>query len=246
MPTRLNRHSCTVQVWLYAPGCACLYMHAGKAAVRQQLQQHLRHQTQQLRGLGEYLRRHLKTLVELCMDTPPSPSEADTTGLQAPTAQQQQQGQGQAAPQSQASQRLVKASEVDRLRFVLTPSHARQGTHVCLQCCGCSIRIPQASARAPTHTYSSADWRTYQDAKEGSRATRCLRFIHLGLCVCACARARRRHHQQSRPCLHRPLLCCPLGRGVELSETPVVRGHTAVTACGTLLASRYVHLCVCV
>ncbi len=88
---------------------------AGKASVRQQLQQHLRHQTQQLRGLGEYLRRNLKTLLELCLDTAPTPAGA-AAGVAAGAAA------AAAAAAAAVGQRPVKALEVDRLRFVLTPS----------------------------------------------------------------------------------------------------------------------------
>lgn len=151
-------------------------LHAGKATMRQQLQQHLRHQTQQLRGLGEYLRRNLKILVELCLNLQPSPATADAAA-------------GQPQPQRQ-----VQLLELERLRFVLTPSGPRQG----------GANTHQHSLHCEDHTHSdhdtpSAVWRTHapaprtttrqylQHQRRGmAAAVRCMRNQRCACCNAPC------------------------------------------------------------
>lgn len=75
--------------------------YAGKTMLRQQLQQYLRNQHHALRGFGDYLRRNLRTILELAMD------KAEHAG-----------GEQQISPR-----------EVDRISFLMQPPRSRQGEH---------------------------------------------------------------------------------------------------------------------
>jgi TBCC domain-containing protein 1 len=81
---------------LHAPNAFIL---VGRTLLRQQLQQHLRNQHTALRGYGDYLRRNLKSILELAQD-PTSASEDPF---------------------------MMTAKEVDRISFLFKPLQQRQG-----------------------------------------------------------------------------------------------------------------------
>lgn len=94
---------------MFKPDFACTFsvhvgcsLCAGKSMMRQQLQQQLRYQAHQLRSFGDYLRRNLKTLVEL-LAVPGSHATVNATQLDglrflisAPMSRQGGRGLGEA------------------------------------------------------------------------------------------------------------------------------------------------------
>lgn len=96
---------------------------AGRSMLRSQLQAALRMQFHSARGFGDYLRRHLRTLLDLLSDTLPPPQMRTSASGAAPAtagsaAAPGGNASGAAAMETEGAT-MLSAEEVDRLGFVL-------------------------------------------------------------------------------------------------------------------------------